>query len=105
MGKLSADIGQLQQASGSVSAQMAEIESIIVDLNVMLNELASSWDGAASEAFIAGLRSQRDKAIEMRNCLESYQQYVRQTTDKMIECDQMINRILAFFPFLGNYFG
>lgn len=88
MGKFQANIAALRQAASDLGKQSAEVKSIVAECDSILPQLEATWDGAASEAFLASLRSVRNTIADTGGVIGQYKRTFESLADKLEEQDR-----------------
>lgn len=94
MAKIKIDIDALKSSSSSLASRIGELEALNKRLETLLVNVASSWEGQASLAYVAKMREYHDKAKDMVRVLTEYKKYVDKAVELFNEKDRnAANRI------------
>lgn len=88
MARIKIDLDALMGNSSSLEQRTADMQALIARLEGLLERINNSWDGSASEAYIAMMRGYSLKAKKMNELIETYKGYVDSTTSKFSAVDK-----------------
>ena len=88
MPKIKIDLEGLSANSTVLQQQIDEMNALNGRLSSMTQEIASSWEGAASDAYVAMMAGYSERAAAMRGVMEAYKHYVDAAIIKFREVDQ-----------------
>ncbi len=80
----------LQSSSTQLKQKGDEFESLIGDLQRIVESLPESWEGAAAEAFVEQFHSLKPGLDETRNLIETIAVQIDQTLQAAQELDDKI---------------
>lgn len=87
MAKIKIDTEALKQNETSLENKISELQEIIARLDNLIERINDSWEGGASELFIAKIRAQATKTKKMIDLLTEYKKYVTETISKFSTID------------------
>lgn len=87
MAKIKIDTEALKQNETSLENKISELQEIIARLDNLIERINDSWEGGASELFIAKIRAQAAKTKKMIDLLTEYKKYVTETISKFSTID------------------
>lgn len=102
MAMLRADIDKLRQAETLLKQVSPELEEIRTLVNEIAGELDQTWDGAASQYFIAKLRSHAKPLKNAETAVDEFGKYAKETADTMQEIDDFIQKFMDILESLGG---
>lgn len=78
----------LRQNLGEIDTCIRELEGLNARLDALLGSIGSSWDGEASEQYIASMTRHKAKAAEMAGVLGELRRYMQQAADRFEQVDR-----------------
>lgn len=87
MSRINLDIDELDLSSASIQQKINELESLNARFEVLIAQIKNSWEGKASEAYLAMILSYYNKAQGMIEILEEFKKYVDSAINKFSELD------------------
>lgn len=98
MSKISINTDGLKQSSQSISKRQEELQALNSRLESVINAIANSWDGTASEAYIRMMQKYLKQGREMEKVLREFQKYADTALTKFDSKDkQSANKINSSF--------
>lgn len=88
MANIRIDTDGLQNNITSMRSYSSELDSLIAQTEALLGQISSSWEGAASTAYVAAMRDRLEKAREMKGVLEEFTSYMEEAKSKFSSRDQ-----------------
>lgn len=82
MANIRIDTDGLQDNISSMRAYMSELETLNARTKTLLSQIASSWEGEASTAYINVMTERTQKAEQMKNLLEEFISYMESAKKK-----------------------
>lgn len=78
----------LKQNRDAISQKITELQAFNSRLDALLSNIGDSWDGDASQQYIATMTYQKTKAQEMVSVLQELRNYMDQASAKFEQQDQ-----------------
>lgn len=97
MARIRVDDEGLMTASQEFTRLSSEMDGIYMELNTLINELDSSWEGNAAEAYIANLRRDLSTVKNTAGIMTELASYSKTTAENMREKDEMFQRLQEWF--------
>ncbi len=94
MSYLKADIDELNLAIKLIDETIGYTDELKNDITNISNELASTWDGAASDYYVSKLRGHQKPVTNAKTALNEFRKYAVETRDDMVQIDKILD---AFF--------
>lgn len=88
MSKMSANIEELEQAIAELDKIIPQFDEVNQNISSVASELDASWDGAASEYFIAKLRGHSEPVIKTKNVFIELRSSLQYTVKELKEADK-----------------
>ena len=88
MARIKVNIEGLQANISAINQKIAELQGYNANLNNLLNQIDSSWEGAASEAYASKMRGYHSKAVEMISVLEEFKRYMQDAVTRFEQQDR-----------------
>lgn len=97
MARIRVDDESLMTASQEFTRLASEMDGIYTELNSLINELDSSWEGNAAEAYIANLRRDLCTVKNTSEIMTELAAYSKNTAESMREKDELFRRLHEWF--------
>lgn len=94
MSKLKIDVATMRNASSSLENILTELRQLKKKIEQIIQELDSTWDGAASAEFISKLSGQLEDLNATIETLSGIEKYADNTTTVMETIDKVISGLL-----------
>lgn len=88
MANIRIDTDGLQNNISSMRAYVNELDSLNARTQTLLSQIASSWEGAASAAYVSTMTERVQKAGQMKELLEEFIAYMEAAKTKFASRDQ-----------------
>lgn len=88
MGKIRIDADALRSNSRTMEAKIQELNQLNQSLDALIRRIGDSWEGDASIAYIALMKSYEQKAIQMENVLREFKSYIDTVITRFEDMDQ-----------------
>ena len=95
MATLSADIEKLEEAVRLLCEILPQFPDLKHDVTSIANELGNSWDGAASDYFVALLKARIKPIDDVYQALEYFKEYAEESKYNMKKLDEIINNVFV----------
>lgn len=95
MATLSADIEKLEEAVRLLCEILPQFDDLKYDVNSIANELGNSWDGAASDHFVALLKARIKPLNDVYQALNYFKEYAEESKYNMKKLDEIINNVFV----------
>lgn len=76
MAKIRIDENSLRQNSHALNTRISDLQNLNSRLEELINRIDGSWEGQASESYIATMRKYSEQAKKMINVLNEYKKYI-----------------------------
>ena len=87
MAKIKIDENALRANAIALNTRISDLQALNNRLDALIIRIGDSWDGSASEAYIARITEQAAKAKQMVKILQEYKNYVETTVQKFTDLD------------------
>ena len=88
MANIRIDADGLQNNISSMRAYINELDSLNARTQTLMTQIASSWEGEASTAYINIMTERIQKAGQMKELLQEFISYMESTRTKFVSRDQ-----------------
>lgn len=88
MANIRIDTAGLQNNISSMRAYVNELDSLNARTQSLLAQIASSWEGEASTAYINIMTERMQKAGQMKELLQEFLSYMEDARTKFVSRDQ-----------------
>ena len=88
MANIRIDTDGLQNNISSMRAYINELDSLNAQTRMLLSQIASSWEGDASTAYINIMTERMQKAEQMKELLQEFLSYMESAKTKFASRDQ-----------------
>ena len=87
MAKIKIDTDALKSNAASLEGRIAELQSLNTRMETLIARIRATWEGKASDAYIAKITAEANKAKQMVAVLEEYKKYVESAVSKFSAID------------------
>lgn len=88
MAVIKANVAALRQNANTIQKDISELNRLNAALNQLLANIESTWDGKASEQYIASMVKHKKKAEQMINVLQEFMNYIEKAARKLETMDK-----------------
>lgn len=88
MARIKINIDGLQQNRNAIDQKINELQALNARLDSLLSSIESTWDGAASQQYIASMTQKKAKAKEMVAVLQELRNYMSQASERFEQQDK-----------------
>ena len=88
MAVIKADVAALRANAKTINKDISELNRLNAELEHLLANIESTWEGKASEKYIAQMRKHKDKADKMVNVLFEFKGYIEKAATKLETMDK-----------------
>lgn len=87
MAKIDIDVAQLRANSSSMQGKITELQQLNSSLESLILRIGDSWEGQASEAYVALMQGYAARARNMEGVLEEFKKYIDDAANKFENLD------------------
>lgn len=89
-GRIRVTPAELTEMSNRYGQKSSEVEHVIHDLDGMIRQLETSWEGQSSQAFASQYERLKPSFVQMQQLLDEIKQQLHSTAGALEQADQDI---------------
>ena len=93
MAKIDIDIGTIRSSASTLEAKVNELKVLRFELQKLISQIDSTWDGPASRSYINRMNNYLTKIDDTIKILSGYFDYLKNTADDIEKLDLIWRKI------------